>query len=54
LRFAARVADAALRLVVLFALGGGAGSFTPARRAFDRPMAIACFVDRAPCFPSLT
>jgi hypothetical protein len=24
---------------------------TPARRAFDRPMAIACFVDRAPCLP---
>jgi hypothetical protein len=30
----------------------GAGSFTPARRAFDNPMAIACFVERAPCFPS--
>ena len=30
----------------------GAGSFTPARRAFDKPMAMACFVDRAPCFPS--
>jgi len=27
----------------------GAGSFTPARRAFDRPIAIACLVDRAPC-----
>ncbi|PYO46704.1 MAG: hypothetical protein DMD72_12050 [Gemmatimonadetes bacterium] len=25
---------------------------TPARRAFDSPMAIACSVDRAPCFPS--
>jgi hypothetical protein len=32
----------------------GARSFTPARRAFERPMAIACFVDRAPCFPSRT
>jgi hypothetical protein len=32
----------------------GAGSFTPARRAFDRPIAIACFVLRAPCFPSRT
>jgi hypothetical protein len=30
----------------------GGGSFTPARRAFDRPIAIACFVDAAPCFPS--
>jgi len=27
---------------------------TPARRAFDKPIAIACFVDRAPCFPSRT
>ena len=30
----------------------GGGSLTPARRAFDRPMAIACFVERAPCLPS--
>ena len=30
----------------------GGFSLTPERRAFDRPMAIACFVDRAPCFPS--
>lgn len=30
----------------------GTGNFTPARRAFDKPIAIACFVDRAPCFPS--
>jgi hypothetical protein len=29
-----------------------AGSFTPERRALDNPMAIACFVDAAPCFPS--
>lgn len=27
-------------------------SLTPERRAFDSPMAIACFVDRAPCLPS--
>src|SRR6185369_2133098 len=27
---------------------------TPERRAFDSPMAMACFVDRAPCFPSRT
>src|SRR5437763_3101049 len=26
-------------------------SGTPARRAFDRPMAIACLVERAPCWP---
>jgi hypothetical protein len=30
----------------------GGGSFTPARRALERPMAIACLVERAPCFPS--
>src|SRR5262245_14976258 len=29
-----------------------AGSFTPARRALDSPIAIACLVDRAPCLPS--
>ena len=40
-----------LVLVDTFPLPGG-GSFTPARRAFERPMAIACFVDAAPCFPS--
>src|SRR6185503_9125003 len=27
-------------------------TFTPARRAFDSPIAMACFVERAPCFPS--
>ena len=30
----------------------GGGSFTPARRALERPIAIACFVERAPCAPS--
>ena len=30
----------------------GAGNLTPARRAFDKPMAMACFADRAPCLPS--
>jgi len=30
----------------------GPGSLTPARRAFDNPIAIACFVERAPCLPS--
>src|SRR5262249_47573493 len=29
----------------------GGLSFTPARRALERPIAIACFVERAPCFP---
>jgi hypothetical protein len=29
----------------------GGGSFTPARRASDKPMAIACFAERAPCSP---
>ena len=29
----------------------GAGNSTPARRAFDNPIAIACFVERAPCLP---
>jgi hypothetical protein len=53
-RRAARLADFALRFVLDFDPAGGGGSFTPARRAFERPMAIACFVDRAPCFPSRT
>jgi hypothetical protein len=30
----------------------GAGKSTPARRAFDKPIAIACFDERAPCLPS--
>ena len=30
----------------------GGGNFTPARRAFDNPIAMACLVDRAPCLPS--
>jgi hypothetical protein len=30
----------------------GGGSLTPARRAFDSPMAMACLVERAPCSPS--
>jgi hypothetical protein len=51
-RLAARAAEAALAFVVALALAGGADSFTPALRAFDKPIAIACFVERAPCFPS--
>lgn len=27
------------------------GTFTPARRAFDKPIAMACLADRAPCLP---
>jgi len=52
--FARRLADRALRFVDSVALGGGEGRSTPARRAFDSPMAIACLADRAPCFPSRT
>jgi hypothetical protein len=51
-RVPARLAEAALRFVLRLALFGGAGSFTPERRAFERPIAIACFVDAAPCLPS--
>jgi hypothetical protein len=50
----ARVADLALCFVRSLALGGGDGSFTPARRAFESPIAIACFADAAPCLPSRT
>ena len=32
----------------------GGGSFTPARRALDKPIAIACLAERAACFPSRT
>ena len=35
-------------------LFGFGGSFTPAFRAFDNPIAIACCTDRAPCLPSRT
>src|SRR5438270_539530 len=30
----------------------GAGKLTPARRALERPIAIACLAERAPCLPS--
>src|SRR5206468_6852773 len=30
----------------------GGGNFIPARRFFDRPMAMACSGERAPCSPS--
>jgi hypothetical protein len=48
------LADLALPLVRSLALFGGGGSATPARRAFERPMAIACLAERAPCFPSVS
>ena len=50
-RRAAEVAAFALRFVEGLAFFG-TGRRTPERRAFDNPIAIACFVDRAPCFPS--
>jgi len=37
----------------VFPLAGG-GSFTPARRASESPIAIACFVLRTPCSPLRT
>jgi hypothetical protein len=41
-----------LRVSAVTCLARGAGSFTPARRALDNPMAMACLADRAPCLPS--
>jgi hypothetical protein len=32
--------------------GFGGANFTPARRALESPMAMACFVERAPCLPA--
>jgi hypothetical protein len=32
----------------------GGGTSMPARRAFDKPMATTCFIDRAPCLPDRT
>jgi len=32
----------------------GGGRSTPARLAFDSPIAMACLAERAPCFPSRT
>lgn len=48
--FTSRAALVRVAAEVLPFLGGG--SFTPARRAFDSPMAIACLVLAAPCLPS--
>ena len=45
----------ALRAVTFGAFfPGGGGSLTPARLAFDSPMAITCLADRAPCSPART
>ena len=41
-----------LRPVAVMAfLPGGSGSLPPARLALERPIAIACLAERAPCFP---
>ena len=49
-RFNSRLAWRRVFFDVVPFLGGG--SFTPARRALDNPMAMACFAERAPCSPS--
>jgi len=46
-----RVGDGFRSVGLTAFLPGWGGSLTPARRAFDSPMAIACFADRAPCLP---
>jgi hypothetical protein len=52
---AARVSNFAFRRVRAETLPRpGAAIFTPARRALDKPMAIACLADRAPCLPRRT
>lgn len=38
-------------LLVLFEPCAGGGNLTPARRALESPMAMACSGDRAPCSP---
>src|SRR5436190_9257108 len=51
----ARYARAALlRVLALDCPRRGGFRRTPDRRAFDKPMAIACLVDRAPCLPRRT
>jgi len=49
-RFSSLVACLRVASEVVPGLGGG--NSTPARRAFERPMAIACLADLAPCLPS--
>jgi hypothetical protein len=50
-RRAAREAYAALFRVLAFVPAGGGPSLTPARRALLKPIATACFGERAPCLP---
>jgi hypothetical protein len=42
---------ACLRVLSLACPAFGGFNFTPARRALESPMAIACFVERAQCLP---
>ena len=49
-----RDASALLVLLLPAFVPCAGGSLTPARRAFERPMAMACLAERAPCFPSRT
>src|SRR5262245_47534459 len=49
--FETTLVPSSLRRVRGRLLGGGSLSFTPARRALESPIAIACSVERAPCFP---
>ena len=49
--FAFRRSRAACFFILAEPLFGG-GNLTPARRALDNPIAMACCGDRAPCFPS--
>lgn len=45
---------ACLMVFALASPGRGVGNFTPARRALDSPIAIACWEEAAPCLPSRT
>ena len=49
----ARSRDARFRTEADALPARGGGKLTPARLAFDRPMAMACFAERAPWIPSL-
>ena len=48
----AKARAALLRVLSDVAPFAGGFRLTPARRAFDKPIAIACFVERAPCLPA--
>jgi hypothetical protein len=54
-RSRSRFLNVLARRGALFRVGlpfSGGGNFTPARRALESPMAIACLAEPAPCFPS--